>query len=78
MKWTPYAPTLPGFYWVKCVGLTSGKEYLQVAKVYYSNKENEDKHLVTIYLEGENFSTNSANITQYSNLPIPIPFSEKL
>lgn len=73
MRWIPYAPTLPGFYWVKCVGLTSGKEYLQVAKVYYSNKETESKSLVTIYLEGENFSTNSVNVTHYSDIPIPLP-----
>jgi hypothetical protein len=73
MKWIPYAPILPGFYWVKCKGITSGKEYIQVAKVYSSNPSYQNPN--TVYVEGENFGINSCtiNITHYSDSPIPFP-----
>ena len=70
MKWTPYAPILSGFYWVKYVGLFGGKEYVSVAKVYTSHNK---KIINMVYFDDGDISTDSANITHYSDIPIPFP-----
>jgi hypothetical protein len=67
-------PILPGFYWVKCRGILSGNEYIQVAKVYQTKK---DGPIDCVFLEGGNFEIRedrtSANITHFSNFPIYPP-----
>ncbi len=77
MKWSPYIPTLAGFYWVKCKGELSGKEYVQVAKVYKCLKDSTG--VDTLYLEGDNYTlfcsnTLPANVVSFAG---PIPFPEE-
>ena len=73
MKWTPYAPILPGFYWAKCKSIMSGKEYLQVVKVYSTD----GGPINMAYIEGDNYeikkSICTANITHFSDVPIAMP-----
>ena len=79
MNWTTNIPSIKGFYWVKCRGMMSGNEYIQVAKFYSSQMNN----IVDMcYLEGENYSVrhsqmsvrcNPANIEAYSDKPLNIP-----
>jgi hypothetical protein len=71
MKWTSDDPSRPGFYWVKCKGLTTGKEYLQITQVYASTK---DGPTDTLYLDADNYKLKEVIfITHYSDEPIPQP-----
>lgn len=79
MNWTTTVPSKEGFYWVKCRGEMSGKEYIQVAKFYSSQRNNV---VDMVYLEGDNYGVrpsqmsircNPSNIEQYSDQPIKQP-----
>lgn len=66
--WSPYFPILEGFYWVKCVGILSGKEYIQVAKIYKMNAKS-----LCMFLEGDNYREGDmANVRAFMG-PIPAP-----
>jgi hypothetical protein len=76
MKWTKTIPTTEGFYWVKCRGMLSGNEYIQVAKIYSSDPKSNVVN--TVVMEGDTFRIQHTNIEWYSDSPITPPETEPL
>jgi hypothetical protein len=73
MVWTDVRPTKPGFYWVECFGVSTGKRYVQVAKVYSSDPK-EPTHVDTVYIEGDNHPLDwPGNIRFWSPEPLRSP-----
>ena len=74
MRWTTRMPTELGFYWVECIGPTSGQLFHRVANVD-TNAHSGVGPANRIYLDGENYDMERppSHVKRWGDRPIEMP-----
>lgn len=81
MKYTIQRPKVAGFYWAKCVGILSGREYETIIKVYTAcvDGDTPETHALrspdTVFWDGENVHLDDDRLVAFAG-PIPTPEGE--